>query len=204
MDRLGKDAADTSELRAYLTFILKSADAALTKTQSEYEKVSGKNLSPNPIFFEDLHLRYQALITDVNDPRFRGAAAEQSGHLVEVQLKTRPAGSGAPTFTGSYPPVALAAIDLIRLNLNIYAYLLDQGTDSFTVVLRSIPSGASISVTRIGQPIQQLSIKTNAEKTLPLAEYTFIFEMPGCKPRRMEAYPELEKKPVLTAELQCK
>jgi len=203
--RLNSDAADTVTLRQYLVTTLKKGDALLLKTKGEYAAKAAKNLNPEPIFFDDLHQEYLTAITDlgVPDPK-QGELVTTTGHLIRVQLSGRSNSVGGATALVNAPLVAKGVIAILKRNIAAYENVEKHGTEAFTIKLRSIPAGATVSYMRTGHPYTTYSKPTNIEDaSFQLAMWTFRFEKSGCKTQFREVDPYTEANPELTVELSC-
>jgi hypothetical protein len=183
---------------------LEFAQKELDRTHVQYSALIGKTLDPNPIFFQDFARRYEAALIELRAADLKASNSASQPHILEVQfLKRENQDDPRLNFHGSYPLEAERVVDMIEENIAAYKLVETTGSDSFTIHLGSIPSGASISYARIGEPFKDYSSQTDVVATFPLARWIFVFTKAGCKTVTRSPDPFIERNPDLTVELSC-
>lgn len=218
IQRLGKDATDSPELRSDLIAAVAKADGLIPSVKAQYVALYTAKPVLDPVLFDDFDIHYKELLIELKAPSWPNPAASPVGfqsttaHLLRVvQLKSRPSapdeseGQPKTDVLAVYPPYAESVLNLLLLNVRAYRLLAISGVDTFSIRLASRPTGATVFYTRVGQPYMQLSEKTIVDQaTFPYAMWTFKFVLAGCKPYFEEANPYIELRPNIDAELECK
>jgi hypothetical protein len=215
---LDKHASETDAVKQELISTLRSADALLPEVRRKYVALYLKPPALSPVMFDDFHVRYMAALVELGAPPAPGTSQTASGRpalivarTIYVQLKTRPTsppplddGWKKGPLSGTYPLLAVAALDLMESNIRAYLLVASRGSDTFTIRLASIPSGAAVSYKRVGEDYTYLSRQTNIDSaTFPYAIWTFRFEKGGCKTETRTPNPYIEDSPDLAPELSC-
>jgi hypothetical protein len=119
-------------------------------------------------------------------------------------VKRPPTTPGFPNYHGTYPSEAEHTISLIDENIAFYQIIEKTGSDTFTIRLASIPTGATISFAHVGEAFREYSAPTDVPQAIfPLARWLFQFEKAGCKTIIRPVDPFIELNPNLTVELSC-
>ena len=194
-------------MRSDFVHLLERADESVEATRKKYsaslttksgasstnapsilaQSIPSPDQSPISVIFEDLHLRYQAAIIELRVhviPETSQRRDDIRPRLLLTQLSKRdPIDSKIkpPAFARSVPLWAVGALALMKDHVDTFSRLADGGLDTFTFDLDSAPDGASVSYTRQGQPMKKYAGVTPLKaKSLPLANWTFIFSKDGC------------------------
>ena len=202
--RVDHSAAETSDLKVYLSKLAKTSQGELEKSRSAFRATLPKD-APEPIFFEDFDRQYAALIVEINAPQNTGIEMHPTGvpRLQMIQLSTNQTVTvRPPQFGGSLGPLVSKLAELMGDHVAAFLRVADSKSTSFTISLRSTPPGASISYKRIGESYQDYSTPTDVDQaTFPYALWTFRFTMGHCEVVK-HPNPYIEKSPNLNAVMQ--
>lgn len=198
--RVEGNAAETKDLKEYLSTTASTAQGELEHIRVQYRKTlpSGKS---EPIFFEDFDRQLTAFIVGVSAPKTVdfGEQKSQAVHFMPVQLSSRETVTVHPTpLDGSLGPFASVLVHLLVNLRDAFNTVAQRGTDEFTISLRSVPPGAVVSYKRLGEKYQDYSSPTNVDQaTFPYAMWTFRFTINHCDVFK-KPNPYVEQSPNLT------
>ena len=124
------------------------------------------------------------------------------GHLQLVQLSKNETVTVSPNNLGSsLGPFVSKLAKLMGDHVAAFLLIGQSGAATFTISLRSTPSGASISYKRIGEDYQDYSKTTDIDQaTFPYALWTFRFTLGKCVVVKAPD-PYIEKSPNLNASM---
>jgi hypothetical protein len=202
--RVDDQSAETPELRAYLASVASRAQSELEKSRIRYRSALPAG-SKEPILFEDFERRYQAFLVENGD--FHEGPVRQSkllgGHVELAQLQTNQTVIVTPPKLGSsVGPLVSKLAEILEDHVAAFLAIGESGSESFTISLRSSPSGASIEYKRIGEGYTLYSRPTDVEQVpLPYARWTFRFSIGTCQVVRTPD-PFIEKNPRLLVNMQ--
>jgi hypothetical protein len=188
--RVDADGHDSRELRNFLAGIVDKAEAYLTMTEKEYQRVILKPGESLPPFFADFHRKYDDLHAELRAPiPGERATLTTEAHLIYVQqtLQRRPpVGSLPPSNnqSGSSPIVATGVKSLVEDNASTYKIVKVRGSQpKFHATFESQPDGATLYYRPEFDPnFQTWSKPTNIYGAdLPLGWYVFKFHRDDCQ-----------------------
>jgi hypothetical protein len=188
--RVDDDGRDTRQLRDFLADIITKAEADLTTTEKEFQRLILKKDESLPPFFNDFHRKYAHLRTELDAPiPGERAGLTVSAHLVYVQqtLQRRPSDSSpgrSGNRSGSTPNVANGTKALIEDNASAYKIVKVQGSQpKFHATFESIPDQATLYYRPEFEPnFETYSKPTNiGGADFPLGWYVFKFHRDDCQ-----------------------
>ena len=202
--KVDQHAAETRAFKMYLASVANDARDSLQDTRTQYRAglQSGKE---EPIFFEDFDRQLRVFVIEASAPNTSSNDGIGSGGalFLPVQLSSSETITVRPgPFDGSIGPYLSTLVALLTNIRDAYRKVADTGSDSFTISLRSSPSGAAISYRRIGEQYQDYSRSTDVDQaTFPYAMWTFRFKLGKCEVVRFPN-PYIETSPNLTVDMQ--
>jgi hypothetical protein len=188
--RIDADGRDTRELRNFLAGIVDKAEAYLTTTEKEYQRVMLKPGESLPPFFADFHRKYSDLHAELRAPiPGERASLTTEAHLFYVQqpLQRRPPVANLPPSnnqSGSSPIVAIGVKSLVEDNASTYKIVKVRGSQpKFHATFESRPDGATLYYRPEFDPnFQTWSKPTNIDGAdFPLGWYVFKFHRDDCQ-----------------------
>lgn len=205
---LEKNANETPAYYNFLLHTLTDARDELLRTRQVFV-IRYRPNGDHPPYFDDLQRRYDALISDILRRGGKLARLESKPKFVTVQvLLHRPPpsedDSQSSNFSGTYPPDANEALDIVNWNVGVYLDIANNGKDVFELTIASWPADATVSSKRIGEEYTVLGQKTTISKAkFPFALWMFKFTKPGCKDYFQTFDPVHDTSPNLDVELEC-
>lgn len=195
-------AAETKDFRRYLVSVANTARDELAKTRAQYRDTLSKGQT-EPIFLEDFDRRLQAFTMATTPTASIRRPDSRSAHLVLAQLSTSESVTVRPSpVDGSLGPYLSNLVSILTNLRDAYNVMADSRSDTFTISLRSSPSGATISYMRIGEPYQEYTKTTNVdEATFEYSMWTFKFTLGHCIVVK-HPNPYIEKSPNLNVDMQ--
>ena len=188
--RVDANGQDTRELRNFLAGIVDKAEADLTTTEKEYQRVMLKSDESLPPFFADFHRKYSNLHAELRAPiPGEHANLTTQTHLAYVQLtlQKRPPVAKPPSSnnqSGSFPILATAVKSLVEDNASAYKIVKVRGSQpKFHATFESRPDGATLYYRPEFDPnFQTWSKPTNIDDAdFPLGWYVFKFHRDDCQ-----------------------
>jgi len=201
--RVDGHAAETKDLKTYLSKMAMAAENELQKTRNKYQLSTPKE-KVEPIFFVDFDRHFKAYIVEVNapptanvEPTFRGAA-----RVMRVQLPRNESVIVRPTpLDGSIGPYVATLTNLLASLRDGLNRISESQSDSFTISLKSTPPGATVSYKRVGEQYQDYSSPTDIDQAVfPYAFWTFRFKLGRCEVVK-NPNPYIEKSPNLNPQM---
>jgi hypothetical protein len=187
--RVDADGRDTRELRNFLATIVDKAEADLTITEQEYQRVMLKPGESLPPFFADFHRKYISLHEELRAPiPGERANLNTEGHLIYVQqtLQKRSPAANPPRSnnqSGSFPIVATGVKSLVEENASTYRVVKARGSHpTFHATFESHPDGATLYYRPEFDPnFQTWSKPTDIDGAdFPIGWYVFKFHRDDC------------------------
>ena len=177
------DTTNSKDVRAYLREVAEEERRVLDLTRRRYlgdDDPANKKL---PIFFEDFDRRLKLIIRDLGGTPYQFVTKNQIAnvHLLLVQM---PHTSDSVTATDKSGTISRNLSDLVGVLTDAVKGLLgmsETGTTSFHWSATTVPPGADIYISRLGEPEAKWAGMTDVkDATLEYAIWTFRFDWNGC------------------------
>ena len=167
-------------------------------------------MKSEPTFFVDLHRRYADAITELE---VRASALPDRTQLTPVTFyQERPHTESSVTVTGmrgnmrgSLPLRAEGLLDILVDNLEIYRRVAESGSVIFFIDISTVPSGATVMYSRIGEaPIPYERTTNIVDAPFQLAKWSFSLVKAGCTPITRTVDLRYDLHPKIAVNLECK
>jgi hypothetical protein len=175
------DTPNSKEVRAYLQGVAEQERGVIDLTRRRY--LGGSPDKKVPIFFEDFDRRLKLIIRELGGTPIQMVAKNQTGK-VHFLLAQMPHTSDSVNVNGGPATVSRSLNDLVGVLTDAVKGLLgmsETGTTNFHWSATTIPPGAEIFVSRLGEPETKWTGVTDVkDTTLGYAIWTFRFDWNGC------------------------
>jgi hypothetical protein len=173
---------NSKEVRAYLRGVAEQERGVIDLTRRRYLGGS-PDRKVAPIFFEDFDRRLKLIIGELGGTPKQMVAKNQTGK-VHFLLAQMPHTSDSVNINGEPATVSRSLNDLVGVLTDAVKGLLgmsETGTTNFHWSATTIPPGAEIFVSRLGEPETKWAGVTDVkDTTLEYAIWTFRFDWNGC------------------------
>jgi hypothetical protein len=175
------DTPNSKEVRAYLLGVAEQERGVIDLTRRRY--LGGSPDKKVPIFFEDFDRRLKLIIRELGGTPKQMVTKNQTGN-VHFLLAQMPHTSDSVNVNGAPATVSRSLNDLVGVLTDAVKGLLgmsETGTTNFHWSATTIPPGAEIFVSRLGEPETKWAGVTDVkDTTLEYAIWTFRFDWNGC------------------------
>ena len=177
-----KNMQNSKENRNYLRQEIEKEKTVIDLTRNRYLKTQGANVPP-PLFFQDFDRRLDVAIRELGGVPSRVSSLRETmkPHLVLAQLPKTSDAINAKDPTENLDGRVKSAVTLLLEIKKAFEIISESGKTTFMWSATTIPPGAEIWTSRLGEPETKLVGATNFPgQAIEYSIWTFRIDWSGC------------------------